>query len=77
MFEFNVPGGHATIFGVQVGGGATQSQYAPGGVEVRLTFVRLPEQISLVRGGLRDGAGFIVTASADVGPGSTQLVFVP
>ena len=68
MFAFMFPGGQSTIFGVQVGGGETQSQKAPGGVEVRLILVKLPEHISFVRGGLRLGAGLTVTGSEDVGP---------
>ena len=77
VVEFIVPVGHTTILGVHEGGGEIQSQKAPVGDEVRLMLVQLPEQMFLVKGPLRTGAGLIVTDSELVGPGLVQLVLVP
>ena len=71
------PAGQATIFAEQVGGGFVQLYVLPTGVEVNGQFVRVPEHIVLVKGGLAVGSGLIFTTREDVGPFPGQLVFVP
>ena len=66
--ELTIPGGQVTILDVQVGGGETQLNSDPAGVEFRVMAVFSPEQMVFVRGGLTTGTGLIVTARPEVGP---------
>ena len=76
-FALLSPTGHTRILAEQPGGGVAQLKLAPGGVEVNVILVEVPEQIEFVKGGLSVGVGLMVTGNDEVGPGFMQFAFVP
>ena len=65
------------MLGEQVGTGLIQLKVVLAGTEVRVIFVTTPVQMVLGEGGFNTGIGFMVMASDEIGPGATQLEFVP
>ena len=49
-FALLSPTGHTRILAEQPGGGVAQLKLAPGGVEVNVILVEVPEQIEFVKG---------------------------